>query len=105
MHVPNLLLPPVVFTGLLVALYTWKSFMMVSFQNKIIYMPYMPPNARQEKISDYQDSLCGVQWDEYKTRAADKTKLTLAMATVASGGDEADSSVSHHVYILYLQGV
>lgn len=48
MHIPSFLLPPVILTGLVLALYTWKSFVMVSLQNKIIYCPYMPPTARFE---------------------------------------------------------
>lgn len=49
-HIPNFLLPPVIFTGLVLALYTWKSFVMVSLQNKIIYCPYLPPSARFEYV-------------------------------------------------------
>lgn len=105
LHVPNYLLPPVIFTGLLVALYIWKSFIMVSLQNKIIYAPYLPPTARFEKISDWQRKLSGIEWRELHTRSLDGTDLALAVASVSSDPDEVTSNgVSHHVYILYLQG-
>jgi len=46
------LLPPVVFVDLLGALWAWTCMMMVVFQNKIIYMPGIPLNARRERIAD-----------------------------------------------------
>lgn len=105
-HIPNYLLPPVVFTGLLVALYIWKSFIMVSLQNKIIYAPYLPPTARFEKISDWQRKLSGIEWRELHMRSMDGTDLALAVASVSSEPEEVPhDSVSHHVYILYLQGL
>jgi hypothetical protein len=54
----------VVFGGLVVALWTWKCFMMVVFQNKIIYMPGLPPNARRERIEDYKNQCGGIEWRE-----------------------------------------
>lgn len=104
-HIPNYLLPPVIFTGLLVALYIWKSFIMVSLQNKIIYAPYLPPTARFEKISDWQKKLSGIEWRELHMRSIDGTDLALAVASVSSEPEEVThDGVSHHVYILYLQG-
>lgn len=104
-HIPNLILPPVIFTGLLFALYTWKSFIMVTLQNKIIYNPYLPPTARHEKISDWNKYLCGVEWNEIHTRSVDRTDLALAVACVSSEPAESgNSQVAHHVYILYCQG-
>lgn len=104
-HIPGYLLPPVIFTGLLFALYIWKSFIMVSLQNKIIYAPYLPPTARFEQIADWQSKLFGIKWKEIHMRSIDGTDLALAIASVCSEVDEsAGESVSHHVYILYLQG-
>uniref|UniRef100_L2G8G3 Alpha beta superfamily n=1 Tax=Colletotrichum fructicola (strain Nara gc5) TaxID=1213859 RepID=L2G8G3_COLFN len=62
------LLPPLYFTGLLLALWTWKCFMMVVFQNKIIYMPGLPPTARRERIEDYEKQCWGVRWEEKRGR-------------------------------------
>lgn len=105
-HIPSFLLPPVVFTGLVLALYTWKSFVMVSLQNKIIYAPYLPPSARHEKISDYKSRNHGIEWEEFRMKSTDGTDLALAVATVsAEGASPGDHEVTHHVYILYCQGL
>lgn len=104
-HIPGYLLPPVIFTGLLFALYIWKSFIMVSLQNKIIYAPYLPPTARFEQIADWQSKLCGIEWKEIHMRSIDGTDLALAVASVSSEiGESIEQGVSYHVYILYLQG-
>jgi fermentation-respiration switch protein FrsA (DUF1100 family) len=95
------LLPPLVFGGLVIALWTWKCCMMVIFQNKIIYMPGLPPNARREKISDYKNQCGGIQWREERTRAADETNISLCVASVDSG---TDIESKKKVYILYFQG-
>lgn len=86
--------------------------MMVLFQNKIIYMPGLPPTARGEKLSDYTNLVSGIEWQEARTRAADGTDLALAVASVSSPTSAAASeyslsepSVAGHVYILYLQGM
>lgn len=105
-HIPGVLLPPVVFAGLVLALYTWKSFVMVSLQNKIIYAPYLPPSARSEKISDYTSRHYGIQWQELRMKSIDGTDLALAVATVSAKVDSSgNDEVTHHVYILYLQGL
>ena len=85
--------------------------MMVLFQNKIIYMPGLPPTARSEKLSDYTTLVSGIEWQEARTRAADGTDLALAVASVSSPTSPAASEsslsepcVAGHVYILYLQG-
>lgn len=104
-HIPSYLFPPVMFTGLLFALYIWKSFIMVSLQNKIIYAPYLPPTARFEQIADWQSKLFGIEWKEIHMRSIDGTDLALAVASVSSEVDESiGQDISHHVYILYLQG-
>lgn len=105
-------MPPLYFTGLLGALWLWKCMMLVVFQNKIIYMPGMPPNSRRETIADYASECRGIQWHEKRTRAADGTSLALAVANAHSKGEEANKgsgagkeSVAGHVYILYFQGL
>ncbi|KAG7116760.1 Lysophosphatidylserine lipase ABHD12 like protein [Verticillium longisporum] len=69
------------FVGLLGSLWVWKCMMMVVFQNKIIYMPGLPPNARRERIEDYARQCGGISWQARRIRAADAP-----------------------VYILYFQG-
>lgn len=59
--------------------------MMVTFQNKIIYMPGLPPNARGEKIQDYASRCAGIQWREERVRATDGTDLALCVTDVDLG--------------------
>ncbi len=106
-------LPPLMFVGLLGSLWVWKCLMMIVFQNKIIYMPGMPPNARSERIADYARQCGGVAWEERRIRAADGTDLALCVASVevAATGPAASTSPAASaarratpVYILYFQG-
>ena len=93
------MLPPVVFGGLVVALWTWKCFMMVVFQNKIIYMPGLPPNARRERIEDYKSQCGGIEWEEKTIKAVDGTRISLCVAYVDTA-----LNPSKIIYILYFQG-
>ncbi|KAI0109045.1 Alpha/Beta hydrolase protein [Nemania sp. FL0031] len=104
LHVEGLALAPVVFGGLLVSLWTWKCFMMVIFQNKIIYMPGLPPNSRWERISDYKDRLAGISWREERVRAADGTDLALCVADLELGSKKNLYSPDASFYIVYFQG-
>ncbi|RMY62413.1 hypothetical protein D0865_00424 [Hortaea werneckii] len=63
--------------------------MTVIFQEKFIYMPYMPPFARSEKIEDYKASCKPVEWVEERIRSLDGTKISLAIGRVT--GDEGSS--------------
>ncbi|KAI1119130.1 Alpha/Beta hydrolase protein [Nemania sp. NC0429] len=106
-HLEGLVLAPIVFSGLLVSLWTWKCLMMVAFQNKIIYMPGLPPNSRWEKIKDYKDRLGGISWREERVRAADGTDLALCVADLELGSGSRGDSRSPEAaafYILYFQG-
>ncbi len=85
--------------------------MLVVFQNKIIYMPGLPPSARSERIVDYAGQCGGIQWREERTKAIDGTKLVLAVTTVPlSGGGRVPAPTAkervggRHVYIVYFQG-
>jgi hypothetical protein len=100
----SILLPPVVFSGLLFALWTWKCFMMVMFQNKIIYMPGIPPNARRETISDYSRQCLGIKWQEERTQAIDGTEIVMAVASIGDDQEQANVRCSAPTYILYFQG-
>ncbi|KAI1191586.1 Alpha/Beta hydrolase protein [Nemania serpens] len=106
LHLEGLALAPVVFSGLLVSLWTWKCLMMIVFQNKIIYMPGLPPNSRWEKIEDYKARLGGLSWREERVRAADGTELALCVVDLELGSRrDRDSCLSDAAfYILYFQG-
>lgn len=96
------LTPPAVFVGLVAALWFYKCCMMVLFQNKIIYMPSVPPFSRSEKLSDYAKACFPVIWREDTITSSDNKKLALCV------GDNSASGSSHpgksHVIILYFQG-
>lgn len=100
-HVPTVLIPPFVFTGLFLALWTWKCLMMVVFQNKIIYMPSMPPFSRSESIVDYEQQCKPVEWREERIRSADGTEIALA---VGSAPSPASIEAGRQLVVLYFQG-
>lgn len=106
MNIPTALVPPIVFSGLVLALWTWKCAMMVLFQNKIIYMPFLPPGARRETIKAYERQCGGVIWREERTRASDGTQISLCVASANAtrldkiSGEENEK----RVYVLYFQG-
>lgn len=110
LHVAPILLPPAIFTGLLVALWCWKCAMLVMLQNTIIYNPYLPPNARKMKISDYARYCRAIQWREERIRSLDGTEISLC---VSHGGGPSGTRatptrsdcVKTPVYILYFQGL
>ncbi|KKA26272.1 hypothetical protein TD95_000028, partial [Thielaviopsis punctulata] len=95
-------LPPALFTGLLISLWIQKCIALVVFQNRIIYMPGMPPNSSLERIEDYQRQCRGVQWREEKICAQDGTHLFLCVASVDSCRDT--EKPLRPVYVLYFQG-
>jgi fermentation-respiration switch protein FrsA (DUF1100 family) len=90
-----------VFGGLLVTLWTYKCLMMIIFQNKIIYMPSVPPFSRSEKVSDYASQCRPVKWIEHDLRASDGTALK-----ILEGGIDSTEEVgpTEHVVVLYFQG-
>jgi uncharacterized protein len=98
--IPGVLLPPVVFGGLLVTLWTYKCMMMVIFQNKIIYMPSVPPFSRSEKVEDYAAQCRPVEWVEHDLKAADGTKLKLLEGSSSIVSTES----SKRVVLVYFQG-
>lgn len=101
--VSTILTPPLVFTGLLLSLWTYKCLMMVVFQNKIIYMPSIPPFSRRERIEDYEAQCKPVRWQEKRIKAADGVDIALALASL-NGSQEESSKGAAHVVIVYFQG-
>lgn len=100
-HIPTVLIPPLVFTGLFLALWTWKCLMMVIFQNKIIYMPSMPPFSRRERIVEYEQQCKPVEWREERIISGDGTEIALA---VGSAPSRAATEASRKLVVLYFQG-
>ncbi len=98
---PVILVPPTVFGGLLVTLWAYKCLMMVVFQNKIIYMPSVPPFSRSEKISDYAAQCKPVIWTDHSLRAADGTAIKVVEGTVDL---PKKLKVTEDIVIVYFQG-
>jgi hypothetical protein len=102
---PTYLVPPVVFTGLLLALWTYKVFMTVVFQEKILYMSYMPPQTRSEKIEDYAATCKPVEWEEVRIKSLDGTKIALGVGGIPLGQTQAiEEAATREVVICYFQG-
>lgn len=98
---PTVLIPLVVFLGLLISLWTYKSIMTVISQDKITYMPYMPPYARPEKTADYAVVCKPVEWREERLRSIDGTRISLCVGSVAH---QQDVGSERQTVICYFQG-
>ncbi|KAL5042099.1 hypothetical protein BDW71DRAFT_200831 [Aspergillus fruticulosus] len=79
--IPNIFMPPLVFAGLLIALWKWKCAMIGLFRNRLLYMSYMPPFARSEKIADYHAECRPAQWKEMYIRSLDGTTLAACVGS------------------------
>jgi fermentation-respiration switch protein FrsA (DUF1100 family) len=99
---PTVLVPPVVFTGLLIALWTYKIVMTVVFQEKILYMSYMPPQTRSERIEDYAATCRPVQWEEVRIKSLDGTNISLGVGSIPS--TTTSKAPMREIVICYFQG-
>lgn len=99
--IPTVLLPPVVFGGLLISLWTYKCLMMIIFQNKIIYMPSMPPFSRSEKVEDYANQCKPIVWAEHNIKSLDGTKLAVLEGAIPNAESVA---IRKNVIVVYFQG-
>ncbi|KAK4555771.1 hypothetical protein LTR86_006991 [Recurvomyces mirabilis] len=77
--------------------------MTVVFQDRIIYMPYMPPFARSEKIADYAATCRPVSWREERIRSLDGTRISLCVGQT-SHEERAIKIESPKMVICYFQG-
>ncbi|KAF1347590.1 hypothetical protein BDV97DRAFT_377829 [Delphinella strobiligena] len=101
------ILVPSVFVGLLLGHWIHKCLLMVLFQNKIIYMPSLPPGSRREKLTDYSKSWGPVSWEERKITSLDGTKLAVAIGQVKEKPDLSPRVMEKQRkqrVILYFQG-
>lgn len=73
--------------------------MMIIFQNKIIYMPSVPPFSRSEKISDYASQCKPVDWVEHDLKASDGTALK-----ILEGSVKREATADRQTIVLYFQG-
>lgn len=103
-QLPTYLVPPVVFTGLLIALWTYKVVMTVVFQEKILYMSYMPPQTRAERIEDYAATCKPVEWEEVRIKSLDGTNIALGVGSIPSKETSDGVVATRETVICYLQG-
>ncbi|KAJ5309395.1 Glycoside hydrolase superfamily [Penicillium atrosanguineum] len=85
--IPSVLVPPLIFVGLLLSLWTWKCFWIVVMQDKLLYLTWLPPFTRSEKIADYEFSCRPVRWEEKQIRSLDGTKLAICEGQIANMSD------------------
>jgi fermentation-respiration switch protein FrsA (DUF1100 family) len=100
---PTVLVPPIVFTGLLLALWTYKVIMTIVFQEKILYMSYMPPQTRSEKIEDYAATCRPVEWEEVRIKSLDGTNISLGVGSIPPP-PPASQVPTRDVVMIYFQG-
>ena len=72
---------------------------MVLFQDKIIYMPYIPPFSRSEEIGIYQAQCGPVSWESKHIKSLDGTNLAICVGKVS--GNETQT---RQVILCYFQG-
>ncbi|KAJ5776295.1 uncharacterized protein N7511_001306 [Penicillium nucicola] len=82
--IPSILVPPLIFIGLLLGLWTWKCFWIIVMQNKLLYISWLPPFTRSEVISEYEAQCSPVKWKESQIRSLDGTKLTVCEGRIPS---------------------
>ncbi|KAE8356364.1 Alpha/Beta hydrolase protein [Aspergillus coremiiformis] len=106
--IPSVFVPPLIFFGLLISLWTWKCFWIVIMQDKLLYLSWLPPFARSEKISDYEAECRPVQWTEKRIRSLDGTKLTVCEGRITdqnrNGRTPTPKSNKRSVVVCYFQG-
>lgn len=102
LHLASVLIPPAIFVGLFISLWTWKCTMLVLFQNVIIYNPFLPPDARSLKIADFASQCGGIKWREERIQSLDGTEIALCVANIQHGHG---SMPPTRVYIMYFQGL
>jgi uncharacterized protein len=79
--------------------------MMILFQDKIIYMPGVPPFARSERVEDYVGYCQPVQWSQESIRSMDGTNLSLLRGTInGHAGSVSETGDITDVIICYFQG-
>ncbi|KFA65592.1 hypothetical protein S40285_04350 [Stachybotrys chlorohalonatus IBT 40285] len=102
LHLAPFVMPPLIFSGLFLALWCWKCAMLVLFQNTIIYNPFLPPNARSMRIADFARECGGLEWREERIQSLDGTNIALCVTEVPPRSQP--SATVTPVYILYFQG-
>ncbi|KAJ5112886.1 hypothetical protein N7456_001420 [Penicillium angulare] len=105
--VPAILVPPVIFLGLLITLWTWKCFWIIVMQNKLLYLSWLPPFSRSDTISEYERECKPVEWKEKEIRSLDGTKLVICEGHIPIQSEKNELKLKQPkklVAICYFQG-
>lgn len=79
--------------------------MMITLQNKIIYMPNVPSFSRSETIDDYAGQCRPVQWKEDSLVTGDGVRISLAVGEIPRNEDASKlEGGGEDVVVLYFQG-
>ena len=100
----QLMIPPCVFTGLVATLWVYKCLMLILFQNKIIYMPSIPPFSRSERLSDYQRLCKPVNWQQHYIISSDNVRLSVLTGEISRVLANSSYKDKHSTVIIYFQG-
>lgn len=77
-------------------------------QDKLLYLSWLPPLTRSEKISDYERECGPVQWTEKQLRSLDGTRLAVCEGRIPIPQEvqisRTNVDVSSRVVICYFQG-
>ena len=90
------ILAPLVFAGLTLTLWSYKCLMLILFQSRIIYMPYLPLGARADTLDAYAPACRPLVWRAHTLRTPG---ARLAVASTTAG-----PPTGPHVLIAYFQG-
>ncbi|BGO98298.1 hypothetical protein NBRC10513v2_002690 [Rhodotorula toruloides] len=101
-----------VLIGLPTALWVYKCIMLVLFQRKVIYMPWLPPGSRDEPLSAVTATgeMGDMRVKEVRIESAEPTKWLrgkVEVRTIEVGWTEEENAMATkrpHVVILYMQG-
>lgn len=78
--------------------------MTIVFQEKILYMSYMPPQTRSEKIEDYAATCRPVEWEEVRIESLDGTNISLGVGSIPPSPSTASKVPTKEVVVIYFQG-
>lgn len=110
---PSISLVLAAFIGLPLALWSYKCLMLVLFQRKIIYMGYLPPGARTERLKEDDQDVKGLAWKEVEVGSSNGVLLRGYSFRRESGDSKREASRTFgtpapprpsKVLIIYFQG-
>lgn len=94
--IPTVLVPPLIFVALLLSLWVWKCFWIVVMQDKLLYLTWLPPFTRSEKIADYEVECRPVRWEEKQIRSLDGVKLAVCEGRIVNPRDGTHATRKTH---------